>query len=317
MDLGVRLNVGFSPKRIGVMPGGRIALVLGEEGSLVSISLACDSLEILDRLSLEGAGFSDMVIQSDGSFAFLVNKDSTDEGGIYTVEVGPSGSLESKGAHFPIRLAQAMALYPGSPVRALLVGGQAMFEPFDENDVRILAFDGAQWRQTHEFDVYTDFVQCDGIGVSPDGGHAFITNGSPFSSERGHLIHLILTDDGVVENQRFVGQGDLSHARALPDGETFVVTTGETDQVRAFAPFEGTGAYALTETIDGIGLAQQMSIAKAENGRVWIVLSAVNTVEGPNVTLLESTGVGQLSSPLRASLGEGALNIPGPIAIAP
>lgn len=316
VDDGVRLDVGTKPRRIRFIPEGSRALVLGEDGALVSVSVdGASNLAVLDRVMLPAAGYGDLVVTSDGFTAFVVGSNVDETSGLSTIHVGCLGELTVETqAFFNVRLSAALALLPGE-ARAILLGGQTVFEPIDPDDLRLLERTPTGWSAVDTFDVWMDFIDAGNIAVSPDGATLLVPNGSPFSTEAGQLSVVSIQGDTLTEVDRLVGLDDVREVIFSPDGTTALASRFQPGRVAVLADL-GAGLLVQRE-IAGIGLADQMEVVRrgALSGRVYI--PSVDPNGGPNVAMLRIDGRGIVTDLGQVELGSGSVNIPDAIAITP
>ncbi|MCK6548326.1 hypothetical protein L6R52_20935, partial [Myxococcota bacterium] len=316
VDDGVRLDVGTKPRRIRFVPDGTRALVLGEDGMLVSVSIdGAQNLAVLDRVMLPAAGYGELVVTSDGLTAFAVGSNVDETSGISTIHLGCLGELAVETqAFFNVRLSAALALLPGEQ-RAVLLGGQTVFEPIDADDLRLLERTPSGWAAVDTFDVWMDFVDAGNIAVSPDGATLLVPNGSPFSTEAGQISIVSIQGDTLTEIDRLTGLDDVREVVFSPDGATALASRFQPGRVAVLADL-GAGL-VVQRQISGIGLADQMEVVRrgALSGRVYI--PSVDPNGGPNVAMLRIDGRGMVTDLGQVELGGGAVNIPDSIAITP
>jgi len=272
-------------------------------------------LEVIDSVELPPADFRDLTIAPGAELAVAVGNNVAETAGISAVRLACDGGLAvNAGAFFPLRLTESMALLPGGD-RAVVVGGQAVFEPVDEDDLRLLEWTGMGWTQIGAFDVFHDFLDVGRIGLSPDGTRVLVPNGSPFSEEYGDVAVLAVEGDALREIDRLWGLLDAREARFAPDGETALVTMAEGGEA---AVLDTSGGEALeVDRVGGIGVADQMAMVTrgALSGRV--ILPAVDPGSGPKMVMLQIDGPGQVRRVSELALGRGGPNIPAAVAVSP
>jgi len=313
---GVRLDVGLRPRRVAFSPSGQWALVLGEEGELASVRVdGVDSMELVEVVQLPSAGYGDLLVTDGGRTVVVVGSNSTLDGGISTVQLGCDGSLEVlEEQFFPLRLSESLVFVPDSD-RAVVCGGQALFDPVDEDDLRVLRRHAAGWEQVAAFDVFDDFIDAARIAISPDGATVLVPNGSPFSDDGAQLSVLALQGDVLQEQRRLLDMGDAREALFAPDGATALVTLGEPGRVVVLAD-EGDG-FVEVDRIRGVGLADQMALVARGPQQGLVLLPSVDPNGGPNIALLRIEGPGRVTDLGQFELGAGIENIPSAIAVTP
>ncbi len=313
---GMRLDIGVKPKRIAATPSGRFAIVLSEDGTLTSVATpSADALAIADSVDLGGAGFRDIVVDASGTLVTAVRSDVGEDSGVYTLHLDcETGALMPVADHYSLRLSAAIAPLPNDPTRAVLLGGQAAFEPFDEDDIRLLSLEDDHWVEVAKFDIYGDFVDAEGIAVSDDGLFSIIPNGSPFSDEGGQIVVVSIDGDVVTEETRLTDLGDVRQARFAADGHTALVTNLEGASVHVLAN-QG-GGYAITKTINGIGVADEMAVIRRGPSRGTVLVPSTSPADGPQLVVLHAdAGDAEITS--RVQFGEGFIRIVKSIAVAP
>jgi len=307
------LDVGFRPQRIEIMPRGDWALVLGEDGELASVSLGA-TMQVVDQVSLPGAGYGDLRLSPADGLVWVVGSNVNETSGISTVRLSCNGMLETEARpFFPMRLASSLALLPQG--RAVLLGGQTVFEPVDPLDVRLLSFEAPGWRQVQGFDLWMDFIDAERIDASPDGRWLFLPNGSPFSKEGNEVMVAVIAGDQISEAQRFSNLEDAREALFSPDGATVLVSLLSPGQVAVFE--QRVGGFEERRRIRGIGLAEQMALVRRDRlaGRVYV--TSVDPNGGPNIAILQIEGPGQVTDLGQFELGSGLERIPGALAVTP
>ena len=326
VDVGTRLDLGSPPERIVFTPSGRFALVAGKDGLVTLVEvLAPDELIIRDVVSVDPQGTADLVIHPDGRTAWLVRRDVRGAtSGIFTITIGCEGSLHVVPGHFGLRLAEALALFPGDPDHALLLGGQAVFYPVDDADLRLLVRDGETWRAVGAYDIFHDAVQASGIAVSPDGRTAVVPNASAFSDEGNQVVVLDVHmppaqepagSGGLVERQRLRAVHDAALARFSPDGATVVLVQPEAGQISLLAA-DAAGHYRVVSTL-APGLATDLAIVQRGAGTGLMVVPSVHPRLGSRVQVYRLEGPGRARLVDAVDLSAGHTEIPAAIGIRP
>ena len=313
---GARFDIGLQASRLAFLPSGRGALALGEDGELASLRVeGPDLLEMVDQVHLPSASYGDLVLSQGGRRIFVVGSNSTLEGGVSTVLLGCDGSLELQDeAFFPLRLSDSLVLLPGEQ-RALLRGGQAVFDPVDDDDLRLLELGPEGPEQLRAFDIWDDFINTPRIALSPAGDLLLIPNDSVFSEEFAQLSVLRVDGLQIEEEQRLEDLPDPREPLFSPDGATVLLTLGEPGRVVVFS----VGEQGLEEVarIRGIGLADQMAMVPRGPLEGLVLLPSIDPQGGPNLAMLRIEGPGQVRDLGQYELGGGIRNIPGAVAVAP
>lgn len=316
VDVGTRLDVGQRAARIAFTPSGALALVLGEDGRLVSVAVdAPDRLRVIDGVDLPRAGYGDLHLGAAGRIAWATGSNVDVSSGVSAIHVSCDGRLSVDApAYLNVRLAESLAVLPGEQ-RAVLLGGQTVFAPIDPNDLRLLTRAGAGWVELAGFDIWMDFVDASRIAVSPDGATLVVPNRSVLSTEGGQVLVAGLVGDTIVETQRLMMQGDVSEVLFSPDGETVLISAGEGNRVQVFR--HQAGRLTATTSLRGVGLADGMAMVERGPLAGTVLVPSVDPNGGPNIAILSITGPGTVSDRGQLELGSGSVQIPGPIGLVP
>lgn len=311
-DVGVRLDVGVRPARLAFVPSGAYALVLGEKGGVVALRVkGPESLTKLGQVQLPSADYGDLVMDEGGSVAWVVGRNSTPDAGLSRVNVGCDGGLtHDAGAFFSLRLAESFALLPGGK-QGLILGGQAVFEPKDPNDTRLLQRSGAGWKQVAAFDLWADFLEAEKIAIAPDGKSALMPNGAIYSDEGGQVMVLSIDGAKVTESARHKNLPGAQSVLIDPAGHTALVTLVDADAIAVMQP-EG-GSWKVTGKVSKVGLATHLAGVWRGEMKGMVLAPAVGAQ--PQVQLLRIEGPGAVTVLATVSLGSGSVNIPGPVAV--
>ncbi|MCA9526210.1 MAG: hypothetical protein KC549_07920, partial [Myxococcales bacterium] len=314
-DTGTRLDLGSRPGLIAVTPSGRFAIVAGEDGTVTLVEIrAPDDLLIRDVVGLPPLGPADLVMHPDGHTAFVVQHNVDESSGVFTLTLGCDGTLTAAASHFGLRLAEAMALVPGDPDQAVLLGGQTAFEPIDDDDVRLLVRDGDTWRQGAAFDVFHDFVGADGLAIHPAGQLVAIPNNSLFSEETGQVALLALDGaGGLQEVQRVLDLPDPALVRFSPDGSALAVLRPEAGRVTLLAR-QGADFGVAGEL--RVGVASGMAFVERGESAGLLVVPGVPAEGEARVQVYRvEDGQGRLVD--EAPLGRGFPNVPTTLGLRP
>jgi hypothetical protein len=315
VDTRERLDVGQPPGRIAFTPDGTVAVVVGQSGRLVSLRLDGQRFTIADTLELPAADYGDLHFTGDGGTLFVVGTNVDTTVGVFAVQLGCEGELTlDVEAFFALRLASSLAFLPGEQ-RAVLLGGQAVFEPVDPDDLRLLERSGRGWRQVAAFDLWGDFIDAERIAVSPDGRTLLVPNGSAFSDEGQQVMVASIDGDVLSEVRRIPNADDAREALFSPDGSTALVTLLEPGQLMVLAD-RGAG-FVETGRVRGIGVPEQLAMVRRGSLAGRVLAPSVDPGGSPNVAQLQFEGQGMVRDLGQLDLGPGFEEIPGAIAVEP
>lgn len=316
-DDGIRYDVEVRVGDIAFLPSGDRAVVLGEDGEVMLLRVeGVDALETIVGLSLPGADYGSLKIVDDGDRALIhvVGNNSTEDGGVTTLTLDCEGAGLDVLAFESLRLTDDIALFDDGQ-RAVVRGGQAVFEPVDEDDLRLWGWAGDGWMELVAADIYADFVNADEIGVSAAGDLAIIPNNSLVSDEASQLVVVRVEADALVEVQRIVDLPDPALARFSPDGSTVLVSLASSG---VLVGFERAGE-RLAESMRLPGIGAPFDAATIQEGELagLTLISSTDPAGEPNIALIWMEPNGQLEDLGQVDLGAGSRNIPGPIAVQP
>lgn len=316
-DDGMMLDIGIQPRRVAFVPSGEFLIVLGERSKVLVLRVdGVDALEVVSEVELPTSGYSDLVLADGGRTVYAISQDVTEDHGIHTLRLDCDGTLEEDtGAFFGLRLTSSLALLPGES-RGVLVGGQAVFDPVDDDDIRLLERDAqGAWSQLGAFDIFTDFIDTSRIDVSPDGRVALVPNGSGLSLEGQQVSVLSVEGDTISERARLVDLFDAREALFSPDGLTAIITLFEPGRVVVLAdPGDG---WQEVERIAGIGLPEQVAMVRRGGLEGLVLVPSTDSSAGPNIALLRFGGAGEVADLGQLDLGEGSVNIPTCVTVQP
>ena len=317
-DDGIRVDVGGRAESIVFVPSGEIALILTEEGVLASYRVdGARSVELVDSVVLPSAGYGEIVLAGDAERVHIVGRSSTEDGGISTVYLSCDGALDhDASAFFPLRLAGGMVLYDGD-MRAILAGGQTSFEPIDDDDLRVLAWDGAGWQIEAEYDMWRDSNYAPNIALSPDERTLLVPNSLIFSEESNQVRVFDVSGSTVRRSGEIEDLEDVQRVAFSSDGATALVTMAEPGEVAVLS--NGGGRVREVDRISDIGLADRMAWVRRGSLTGTVLLPSVDPSDesGSNVSILSVDGPGRVSDLDQLGLGRGGENIPLSIGIQP
>ncbi len=315
---GIRVDVGTRVSKLAFVPSGAYAFALGEDGTLVSLKVnSVTDIQVVDQVSLPGASYGEIQVLEDGQTLLVVGSNGNPAAGLSTVHVGCAGELTvAEDLYFSLRLTDSVALTMAGN-RLWLAGGQALFDPRDDDDLRVLErLPGGGYRQVAAYDIFTDHFAADRIALSPDGTTLLVPNGLDFSTEADQLAILTVDGDSIVSMDRLTeGLGDLSEVLFSTDGQTIIASLAEPGQVVSFA--KAGGSWSVNTRLRGIGLANQM--AQITRGALtdYIFLPSIDPNGPSNVAVVRVSGPGVIADLGQHDIGTGFTNIPNAIAIAP
>lgn len=311
-----RVDIGERPARIEVVPSGEIALVLGEDNLLVSVRIdGPDSLTILDQVQLPSAEGADLRILDDGQTVIVAGLNVAESAGLSTVHLGCDGQLTvEESAFYNLRLTESFVLLPGQ-TRAVVLGGQTVFDPVDPDDVRLLERTPTGWRQVNAFNLWMDFIGAGRIALSPNGTTVMIPNNSLFSAETAQVMVAEVAGDSITEAQRLMNMDDASEILFSPDGTTALVSLVEPGRIVVLT--RGANGWAEVTRIRGIGLPDQMALVSRGRLSGRVLIPSVDPNGGPNVAQLEIRGTGVVADLGQLELGAGSESIAVAIGVQP
>ncbi|MFO0729104.1 MAG: hypothetical protein U1E65_35315 [Myxococcota bacterium] len=315
-DVNTRIDVGFRPSRIEFVPSGTFAIAIGEDGDVASLRVVSETnVSVVDHLALPRGGFKDLRILSDGQTILAMNSDVGATSGIYTLHIDCDGRLsQDSAAFYNLRLADSLA-FAGSESLAVVLGGQAVFAPVDNNDLRLFSRVNGRFTEIAAFDLWSDAIDAARIAVSPDGHTLIVPNGSPFSAQ-GATVMIASVGPTTINSPRILtNMGDAREALFSPDGQTALVTLLEPGKVVVFAD-RGAG-FVETERKSGIGLAEQMAMVSRGSLSGRVLLPSVDGNGGPNIASLQITGPGVVTDLGQVNIGMSSEDIPEAIAVTP
>ncbi len=310
-----RLDLMSRPVRVRFLPSGRHAVALTEEGVVHSLAVEAAGAPVqVDAIALPGAGWTDLVVDPDGAHVHVTRRDVGAESGVYTVALDCAAGLHPLAAHYGLRLADTLAIFPDDPDRALLIGGQTAFAPFDDDDTRLLVRrpDGG-WAEQAAFDLWGDFVDTAGLAIAPDGRDALVPNGSPLSEEGGQVMVVDIDGDQLADRRRIEGMDD-ARAAWFHHGGTALVTRLEPGRVSILRREDG--AYAVIDELR-YGLPEDLALVQRGALDGVVVLPAISPATGSQIVTLQVHGDGIIDEIDVLPLPEGGDNIPGSVAVAP
>ncbi len=317
VDVNTRLDVGIPPSRIEFLPSGEFALVIGERGEIVSVRVdSASAITEVDRAMLPGAIYTDARVTADGRRFYVLGAEVDLTAGVSVVELDCNGMITvSAQQRFGLRLTYTMSLLPSAD-RALLIGGQAVFDPVDPNDTRMLSLDPAgSMTEIGTFDLWGDSVDALRTDISSDGRVLVVPNGSGFSNEGSQVMIANIQNDQVTEVSRIMGMDDAREALFSYDDQTVLITRLIPGRVTVLAN-SGQGL-AVVDEITGVGLAEQM--AQVERGTLagFVMVTSVDPNAEPNIRQLRIDGPGVVTDLGQLMLGPDSPQIPSAIAVMP
>jgi hypothetical protein len=235
--------------------------------------------------------------------------------GVSTVRVGCDGTLTVDPAFLNVRLSDAIALSPSGD-RAVLLGGQTLFDPVDPNDLRMLRLEGGALREVGAFDVFHDMIKAGRIGWSADGATLMVANGQPLSKEHGHLAVLKADGDTLTETQRLTGLTGASEVLFSADGATALVSRPPVNKVTVLT--SSAGSWKVAADVPGLGVIDQLAPITTGSLAGTVLGVTVDSGTGRSaVTALKIAGRGQVTVIGRTILGAGSTNVATTIGVAP
>ena len=166
-----RIDLGFRPMALFTVPGRQIVLVGGEDGQIVSVRIDGGQLQILSQFDLPTAGLSQFRYEPTTDQVLAIVKNPTDGGGVYGLRVNEAGRIGPAAPFKSLLLAQTVAHRSkyGPSGRLAVVGGQVLFEPIDQRDIRTWRIGANGFEEENVGDVFQDIMEISRVMVSPDG----------------------------------------------------------------------------------------------------------------------------------------------------
>jgi len=321
---GERVILGFRPAALSFSRDGGWLIALGERGGLATIDLRAAEPTLHERFDLPSGSFRSIARHPSEPRFDIPDGNSTEDGGLYTLALSCTGELELDLPHYPLRLTYTLQRSAEQPEWAIVVGGQARFDPIDEVDLRLFQERGAAWHEVLGLDLFSDLVDTKGVAFSASGRWIGVANGSPFSAEGGQtrLLSVSLDPPALNEVARFEGLADARRARFTPLEDRLVITQLEPGLIQLIDQREG--GWALGEQLSGLGVADDFAMSapppwasEAEGreveGAVWLWAPFTSPSGGSwlaRIALTPGVPALRLSD---ISLGSGFSSIPGAV----
>ena len=330
---GARVDVGFKVKSLRFSRDGLWLIALGEDGGVATLDLRANSPILTSSAEIISGYFKAIESGRVAREFDLVNGNSAEDGGIYTLYLKCDGAVELAARYEPLRLIQGISRLRDTPQDVIIFGGQALFDPIDPIDLRWMRQERADedWRGIAELDVFADALDAINIGSSPDDRWLLLVNGSPFTEEGGQVrfIEILRDPPELVERQSFEGYRDARGAWFTPDGRIALVTQFEPGRVQVFTRDEN--AQDLSErwrpdiNLTGFGLASALAITPTlsmattseEELSWWAFVPTTSPAGGSFVSPIYINYDGAVMSLPTSRLGDSASDIAGPIAAWP
>ncbi len=319
ISTGRRFDVGIRPDRILFVPSGELALVLSENGMLSSVWVETpERLWVIDTVQLPSAIYHSMYLRQESSSITIVGSNSTLDSGVSEVILGCEGENYGRltvvpSAFFPLRLSSSLGFLPGKQ-NALLVGGEAIFEPVDTMDVRLIAFQEGRWVETGAFDIFGSTPTSEQLGMSPEGDLAILTNSSAFSDDANQVSIVSIGNGTVTETVRLTGLGDSREAHFSSDGSFALLTLGLANRVRILTRNNDIMEIHPTEIL--AGLAGQLAWLRRGSLNNTVLIPYLDPNTGTALLTLRITSPDQFEE-TRLMFPEGNEHIIESIAITP
>ncbi len=314
VDNGMRLDTGARVKALAFVPSGELALALGEDGELVSLAVLGTTLSVLDMIQLPSADYGEIHISPDGQTAWIIGLNVAETSGISVVRIDCSGLLlEEPNLFLNIRLAESLAFLPGGQ-RAVLLGGQAVFDPMDPKDLRVLELNAlGGFSEIDNADIFHDIVSTGRIAVSPNGRTLMVPNNSIASNETSLVLVADINGTVLSEASRIMNLDGPEEALFSPDGVAVLVTRPEANRVTVLRD-SGSG-WAVAFEIGGLGLVDQMAMVPRGSLLGLVLLPSIDTNGTSNVAMLKIDPNGVVRDLGQLDFGDGFEEIPEAIAV--
>lgn len=232
-------------------PDGQIGLAAQEGGTVGVFRLtAGGQVEVLDPGWNGGFYARELTMDPTGTRVFAADANTADNGGgVYEIAIGCDGKLVSRGLVVPGGLAQAMALFPSNPGRAVLAAGKA-FGSAPASNTFLLDVGGAPALKG-ESDAWGDpDAQISTVGVTFDGKYALVGDAGISVGDRLSVVNLATMKPRQVLSTR----APFAIVTSPWNNAAIVVNGDNADQISALsydpsndtAPFTITGAIGST-----------------------------------------------------------------------
>jgi DNA-binding beta-propeller fold protein YncE len=311
---GTSIDTGDCPERVAFAPDGRLALVLHSNshdpmaGTQTVVALANDAagaVKIVAELKeLSKTNPHDVAFSGDGRKAYVSDFDIEGKGGVHVLDVAP-GCGVSYSKKIPLAVPTALQVLPGD-AHAIVIGGK------DPLDVAVL--DLTAGTVAAQYDLFSDFVDAQSIGLSPDAKRLLVPNASPFSSLADQVTVLSLTTAGGVPvpavQMVMANVPEPSGVAYSPDGTKALVTNFSKNRATWLDVAAG-GSISLGGTVTGIPLADRVSTLRRGPNAGLVLVTAVTDIH------LLQFGASSVTSKGKVSLGSGNGAIAGDVAVEP
>lgn len=171
-------------------PDGEIALVAQDDGSIGVVRIAANGApEVIHAAYKQGFYAGAVVVGVDGTRAWILDANTANNGGgVYEVTIGCDGKLSGAKLVVTGGTANAMALMPGDPTKAVLAAGAAFDSPTG-NDVHLVDL-GPRTRASSS----APFGDTDGIAssvaVTTDGKYALVADNGAIKGNRVAVVKI-------------------------------------------------------------------------------------------------------------------------------
>ena len=210
LSLWSRLDVGFRPDDILLLHDGQWAVVVGQEGEICTVDLRGDQPQVQTQLTLPSSSYKGIYPYPHSlRLLYTVAFNSTIDSGASLLEIGCEGELTeyTDQDRLSLRLTFGIAPLNQRPDLVVAFGGQAVFDPIDPLDLRVYQFTpisegGLGWQNIASFDLWQDFIDAEGVAVSPSGDEVIMVNSSPFSDE-GNQVRIARLTVPLLEGEEW------------------------------------------------------------------------------------------------------------------
>jgi len=296
-------------------PDGEIGLVAQDDGSVGVVHLpATGAPEVIHAAFQQGFYAHSIVVATDGTRAYILDSSTSNNGGgVYEVPIGCDGKLGTPSLVVSGGKANAMALLPTDPTKAVLAAGKAFDSPSGQDAHLVDLLSRARVGGAGAFGD-SDAI-ASSVAVTPDGKYALIADDGVFTGDRVAVVALTPQIAPVsVLHTPFPAAVVISPfnnaAIVLNDDSTDEIHVMTYDAANSAAPFAITGELPYVFGKPQIPVTASTIDRGKLKGTVFI---------GENLAVRQLTfnAGGTVSDTAKLSLGAGNTSIVGVVGVQP